>query len=401
MKRYRAIVVDGKKIVRRATAFGIAVLVTAMVGINIRIADPNGELGKRMMDGRKIVGESIPGLYGTREGVFWGSAVRSLKKAICFVLTFDPWDGRTSIFGEIPIVRAVSEGYLARTANQAALAAYNPQNADMGEGMAEPETPVGESYPIKEVDSAQSGGTSKITIRNETSFSINIDEMLNEPLKFDMKGDTPKVLIVHTHGTESYSPEGASTYETDKSDRALDKEKNVVKVGTAIKAVLEENGIAVIHDTTLHDHPDFNGSYENSRKTVEGYLRKYPNICMVLDVHRDAFIYDDGSKAKFATEVNGVKAAQLMLVVGTNGGGLEHPEWRENMKLALKLQKKICEKYPKLMRGVNLRKERFNGHLTYGSLIIEVGSSGNTLSEAVSGAQFAAKEIAGFLNTLK
>ena len=89
-----------------------------------------------------------------------------------------------------------------------------------------------------------------------------------------------------------------------------------------------------------------------------------------------------------------------MFVVGTNGAGLDHPNWRENMKFALKLQNKITSKYPRLMRGINLRKERFNGHTTNGSLIIEVGSSGNTLSEAIRGATLGAEEIAEFLNDL-
>jgi len=225
--------------------------------------------------------------------------------------------------------------------------------------------------------------------------------MLKAPLTFDMKDDVPKILIVHTHGTESYSPEGAEVYQADKSDRSLDKSQNVVKVGEAMKQIFEERGISVIHDTTLHDHPDFNGSYENSRKTVEGYLSKYPGICMVLDIHRDAFVYEDGSKAKFVSEIDGKKTAQLMFVVGTDAGGLEHPNWRENMKLALKLQNHINSKDPTWMRGVNLRTERFNGHTTCGSMIIEVGSSGNTLAEAVDGAKYCAGAIAEFLNTLK
>ena len=89
-----------------------------------------------------------------------------------------------------------------------------------------------------------------------------------------------------------------------------------------------------------------------------------------------------------------------MFVIGTNAGGLEHPNWRENMKLALKFQSRICDKYPNLMRGVNLRKERFNGHTTYGSMIIEVGSSGNTLDEAIRGAKMCAAEMAEYLNNL-
>jgi stage II sporulation protein P len=136
-------------------------------------------------------------------------------------------------------------------------------------------------------------------------------------------------------------------------------------------------------------------------KTVESYKAQYPSICIVLDLHRDAYVYENGSKAKFVTDIDGQKTAQLMLVVGTNGGGLDHSDWRENMKLALKLQNTILQKYPTLMRGVNLRKERFNGHTTHGSMIIEVGSSGNTLAEAKRGATLGAEEIARFLNTLK
>ena len=164
-----------------------------------------------------------------------------------------------------------------------------------------------------------------------------------------------------------------------------------------MKEIFEKNDIKTIHDTTLHDHPNFNGSYANSLRTAEGYVAKYPSIKIVFDIHRDAYVYDDGSKAKFVTKIDGKDVAQLMFVVGTDAGGLTHPNWRENMKLALKLQSFISGKYPSLMRGVNLRKERFNGHVTNGSLIIEVGSSGNTLEEALAGAELAAERISEFL----
>lgn len=396
MKRYRAIVIDGKKIIRRGLQVGIMTVVTSLVLINIKIAD----IQWNVPDGRQIIGESIPAIrQDNGEGRL--TIANAFKKVISFVMTFDPYDERTVFFGELPVIRAVSGGYLARTANENT---YNTQNVDKGKNTDIPEVQR-EQYPIKEVDSSQAKAigknSGKILIRNETTYSINVDEMLKAPLTFDMKGDAPKILIVHTHGTESYSPEGSLSYQADKSDRSLDKSQNVVKVGDAMKQIFEERGISVIHDTTLHDHPDFNGSYENSRKTVERYLSKYPSICMVLDIHRDAFIYDDGSKAKFVSEIDGKKAAQLMFVVGTDAGGLNHPKWRENMKLALKLQNHINGKYPTLMRGVNLRTERFNGHTTCGSMIIEVGSSGNTLAEAIDGAQYGAVAIADFLNTLK
>lgn len=396
MKRYRAVIIDGKKIIRRGLQIGIITVVASLALVNIKIADIRWNLP----DGRQIIGESIPAINNGTEG--GGLTIsRFFKKALSFVLTIDPDDGRTVLFSELPVIRAVSGSYLARAANEM----YNPKSTDKGEDASNQPKPQSEQYPIKEVDSSQAKAlgkkSGKILIRNETNYSINVDEMLKAPLTFDMKDDVPKILIVHTHGTESYSPEGAEVYQADKSDRSLDKSQNVVKVGEAMKQIFEERGISVIHDTTLHDHPDFNGSYENSRKTVEGYLSKYPGICMVLDIHRDAFVYEDGSKAKFVSEIDGKKTAQLMFVVGTDAGGLEHPNWRENMKLALKLQNHINSKYPTLMRGVNLRTERFNGHTTCGSMIIEVGSSGNTLAEAVDGAKYCAGAIAEFLNTLK
>ena len=180
----------------------------------------------------------------------------------------------------------------------------------------------------------------------------------------------------------------------------MSEEENVIRIGNVIEEELKKAGIEALHDKTLHDYPNFNGSYANSLKTIEKYKAQYPSIQAVFDVHRDAFVADDGSKAKFVTDAGGAKAAQLMLVVGTDAGGLEHNNWRENMKLALQLQQFISEKYPTLMRGVNLRRERFNGHTTLGSLIIEVGASGNSMSEAENGARCAAQRIGEYLAAL-
>ena len=327
-----------------------------------------------------------------------------LKKLAAFFLTLDATDPRSVFVTQIPLLDYIDSTYLAAEANRSIAAVFNPADADLGKGEPEPENPAEGEFPITAVDSGQDkslkNSKNKILIRNETDFGINVEEFLGDSLNLNMKGNDPKVLIVHTHTTESYSPEGASTYTTGKSDRSLDESQNMIAVGEAVCAVFNKNGIKAIHDKTVHDHPSFNGSYASSLKTIEGYLAKYPSICIVLDLHRDAFVYENGSKAKFVTNIDGKDTAQLMLVVGTNGGGLDHENWRENMKLALKLQNHIIKKYPSLMRGVNLRKERFNGHATPGSMIIEVGSSGNTLSEAIRGAVLGAEEIADFLKSI-
>ena len=122
---------------------------------------------------------------------------------------------------------------------------------------------------------------------------------------------------------------------------------------------------------------------------------------MVFDIHRDSIVYDDNTKAKVLTEINGKPAAQLMFVVGTDQKGLYNPNWRENIKNAIHFQDAINQKYPTLMRHINLRQERFNAHTTNGSMIIETGSSGNSLSEAVYGLTLAAECIGDYLNSLK
>lgn len=400
MRRIRAVVIDGRRLIKNAAAAAICVVIASLAALNVRIAGKDFGL-KNSMTAESILGDSVPAVAAA-DGED-GGMHSFFGKLLTFALTFDPNDMRTVLAAEVPSVKVSQTGALAVMSDSGAVSAYNPQNADTGGGEPNPAMPQGGEYPIKAIDSGQNAalGKGKILIRNETDFGIDIDEMLSAPLTFDMKGEGPKVLILHTHATESYSPEGAAVYSPDKSDRTLDTNENVVRVGDAVQAVFEKKGISAIHDTTLHDHPNFNGSYANSLKTVEMYKAKYPGICVVFDIHRDAFVYDDGSKAKFVTNIGGKTAAQLMLVVGTNAGGLEHPNWRENMKLALKLQNSISKKYPTLMRGVNLRKERFNGHTTCGSLIIEVGSSGNSLSEALTGAELGAEAIADFLNTLK
>ena len=80
----------------------------------------------------------------------------------------------------------------------------------------------------------------------------------------------------------------------------------------------------------------------------------------------------------------GTVASQVMLLCGSDASGLEHPNWRENLALALYLQNAVNTVHPSLMRPVELVPQRYNQHLSSGSLILEVGSSGNTLQEALA-----------------
>ncbi len=222
----------------------------------------------------------------------------------------------------------------------------------------------------------ESTATSFAKIKNQTSKIIDENLLLSEKLEFEANNQKPKVLIIHTHTTESY-------YE---QDRSIDEEKNMIAVGSVIESALTAAGIAVIHDKTVHDYPSYNGSYTRSFATASKNLSNNSDINIILDVHRDAVATEDGSKLSLTTEIEGVKTAQLMFVVGTDEQ-LSHPYWRENLKLALKLQKEADSLYQGLMRPINLRSQRFNQQISKGSIILEVGTNGNRLEEAKQGAK--------------
>ncbi len=240
-------------------------------------------------------------------------------------------------------------------------------------------------------------GTNKnIYITNNTSYDINIEQLLHTSAHPALSG-TPTVLIVHTHTTESYTPEGQANYTPSDTTRTQDKTQNVVRVGEEIKKVLSDRGIRVLHDTTINDYPSYNGSYTKTLGVIEWYLSKYPEIQVVLDVHRDGMTKDDGTKLKVTANIAGQKAAQVMLVIGTDEGGLPHENWRQNLQLGLQIQDQLTKQYPGFARPLNLRKERFNQHATPGSMIVEVGSDGNTLSEAVTAGRYFATALADVL----
>ena len=195
-----------------------------------------------------------------------------------------------------------------------------------------------------------------------------------------------QILIIHTHSSEAYTPEGEDAYEPSDPYRTEDKARSVIRVGDALAAALEAHGLTVLHDREIYDYPSYTGSYGRSGAAVERALAENPTIRVVLDVHRDA-LGGDGVVYKTAAEVPGRKSAQVMLLAGTGENGLPHPNWRENVKLALYLQNAADARCPTLMRPIALVPERYNQQLCPGMLIAEVGSTGNTLREAVTAAE--------------
>lgn len=224
-------------------------------------------------------------------------------------------------------------------------------------------------------------------------YRPELESLLLQPLRWDLTGDAPTVLIVHTHATEAYTQTPGREYEEDASYRTLEDRFNMVSIGEEVARVLEAGGITVLHDRSYHDYPSYNGSYGNARVAIEEYLRQYPSIQMVLDIHRDASDGADGSQLTTSAMVGGQQSAQLMVVVGTDAAGNYHPNWQQNLALGLKLSAVLERENPGVTRPVSLRSSRFNMDLTAGSLLIEVGAAGNTHEEALLAANALARGI--------
>ena len=251
--------------------------------------------------------------------------------------------------------------------------------------------------PVASTDYDQADG---VYIFNRTKQTINVAELSQTPPNLHLgEGDAgPQVLIVHTHGSEAYHPEGDDWYTATGDARTTDTNYNVVRVGDELANVLEENGISTVHDRTLYDYPSYKGSYERSLQGVQAYLQQYPSIRVVFDVHRDALVGANGEIYKPVTTVNGEQVAQVMLVMGSNDGGLAHPNWKENVRFAVWLQKRLNAECPTLARPIALRTSRYNQQMSTGSVLVEVGGHGNSLQEALGAIRLFGKSLAGLLN---
>ena len=233
-----------------------------------------------------------------------------------------------------------------------------------------------------------------VQVSNFSSYALDVPTLLTQELQWNLVGKEPKVLILHSHATESYTRTSQSYYVPSAAYRTLDTQYNMVRVGAALKEALEAKGISVIHDTTLHDHPSYNDAYIQSRETAQAWLKKYPEISLVIDLHRDAADTSPSGQLQTLAMVAGKQSAQLMLVVGSNAGGRHHPNWKQNMALAAKLHAQLEKRFPGICRPISFRTERFNQDLSAGALLIEVGAAGDTLEEALVAVAALAEGIA-------
>lgn len=250
----------------------------------------------------------------------------------------------------------------------------------------EPEPQPTETEPIERP--AFSAADADLVYVRGTGEVVDAAAFLETALDLDLTGEEPTVLILHTHATESYTQESGWTYEESSDYRTLDPEHNMVAIGTYLAELLEAGGIRVIHDTTLHDYPEYTGGYTRSRETAQAYLEEHPSIRLVLDLHRDSAVDAYGQEFDSSATVKGQESAQLLFLMGT-----DYDTWRENMNLAVKLTAQLEKTYPGVTRGILTRNDHYNQHISPGALLVEVGAAGNTQQEAMLAAEALAEAI--------
>ena len=225
-----------------------------------------------------------------------------------------------------------------------------------------------------------------VKIKNETSFDLTEKDLEYEKLKIDKTN----IIIFHTHTCESYTSSSKYTYIPTGNFRTTDLNYSVVRVGDELTKYLKKYNINVVHNKTYHDYPSYTGSYSRSLSTVSNLL-KNTKADIIIDIHRDAI----GSYSSYAptVKIGEDECAQLMFVIGTDGGKLKHQNWKSNFQFAIKVQEEANREYPGLFKPIIIRNSRYNQHLGKAACIIEVGATGNKMEQCLNSMKYLSKII--------
>ena len=284
------------------------------------------------------------------------------------------------ILGELPVMNSLT--YITET-DENDVSINDDNSSETTSSVEHAQTSVTTQVVENNVPNKYTDDINGVYIKNGTNYEIPSEVWDTSNLDIN-KND---VIIFHSHTCESYTPTEACNYEESGNFRTTDLNFSVARVGSVLTDQLLSYGFNTIHDTTYHDYPNYSGSYGRSMATVENLLLSHSGTDIIIDLHRDAIA--DSSYAP-SVIIGDEKVAQLMFVIGTDGGGLEHPNWKNNLKFAVAIQQKANELYPGLFRSILLRNSRYNQHLGNAACIIEVGATGNTLEESMGAMKYLA-----------
>ena len=214
------------------------------------------------------------------------------------------------------------------------------------------------------------------TVNNQI---LNVSNMLDKDMSLEInEKKTPQILIYHTHASEAY-----------KDSRPGVTEDTVVGMGEYLATILERDyGYEVLHVTTAFDslngEIDRSMAYAYAEGALDGILATYPDIEVIIDLHRDGVNED----VHLVTEYNGKKAAKIMFVNGISRlenesiSYLYNPYIADNLAFSFQLQLKGEAYFPNLMRRIIIKAYRYNLHYEPRSVLVELGAQTNTVEEA-------------------
>lgn len=204
----------------------------------------------------------------------------------------------------------------------------------------------------------------------------------HEGLPPELNFDLPLVALYCTHNAEAYAAsEGV--------DKLEGKNAGVFQVAKTIESTLAEEKIGSVLCDTIHDYPSWAKSYANSLESITKMKEENPSLQVFVDVHRD--VKPSGGTTVLKTDQG--ELAKIMLVVGSNKR-LNHPNWEQNLAFSQKIGRRLEESCPGILRGVRVQDGRYNQHFSPYGILLEMGSTENTLDQAKRSGELIARVLA-------
>lgn len=245
------------------------------------------------------------------------------------------------------------------------------------------------------------GATLPAAAATEAPLAISVTETEMIVQTGALEAETlPSVLIYHTHASEAYLLTADEPYVESGKWRTLDNERNVVAIGAMLQETLwREHGIVALHDTDNYESPKLASAYSRSLTAMERYRAAYPSLALYIDLHRDAYGDNPENVPQDYRALADKEVARIMLVVGTGegatGGGFgQMPEFAENLALATRVTNTLRATDAELARDIRVKTGRYNQHVSNRCMLVEVGHTANTFTQAQNAIPYLADAIA-------
>ena len=236
-----------------------------------------------------------------------------------------------------------------------------------------------ETASIKGIDLSQIEKGDKYII-NYTSKTPDISGLTDRGfIDCEKAGEAaPIVMVLHTHTSETYLGGENSFF------------GGVASAGDVLSRRLNRLGLSTLHCTVIHDGDDKN-AYLNARDTIKTMLEIYPSIKYIIDLHRLELEADGEILKTVSGSPDG--SAQIRLTASAGSGD----RWQENLSLALALKSSLNRGGERVCMPAVLSQSTYNSDLAEYYIMVDIGSSGNSVNEAKAAAKRLADALADVL----